>query len=79
MIFQEKCFSGYMLLTDQIPLSDYLEILGNMCIAIVCFPDCDVISFEINVIFLIKPFLTWPKRQDKNVNILATKRAFKVK
>ena len=47
-----------MLLTDQIPLSDYLEILGNMCIAIVCFADCDVISFEINVIFLIKPFLT---------------------
>ena len=33
------------------------DILGNICIAIVCFPDCDVISFEINLIFLIKPFL----------------------
>ena len=50
-----------MLLTDQIPLSDYLEILGNMCIAIVCFADCDVISFEINVIFLIKLFLYMTK------------------
>ena len=25
-----------------------LEILFNVCIAIVCFPDCDVINFEIN-------------------------------
>ena len=33
-----------------------LEILKIMCIAIVCFPDCDEINFEINVIFLIKPF-----------------------
>ena len=33
------------------------EILHNMCIAIVCFPGCDFINFEINLIFLIKPFL----------------------
>ena len=33
-----------------------LEILGNMCIAIVCYPGCDVMDFEINLIFLIKPF-----------------------
>ena len=33
------------------------DILDNMCIAITCFPGCDVISFEINLIFLIKPFL----------------------
>ena len=33
-----------------------LEILGNMCIAIVWFPGCDVINFEISLIFLIKPF-----------------------
>ena len=32
------------------------EILGNMCIAIVYYPGCDVMDFEINVIFLIKPF-----------------------
>ena len=33
-----------------------LEILGNMCIAIVCYPGCDVMDFEINLIFLIEPF-----------------------
>ena len=33
-----------------------LEILGNMCNAIVCFPGCDVMEFEINLIFLIEPF-----------------------
>ena len=32
------------------------EILGNMCIAIVCKPGCDVMNFEVNLIFLIKPF-----------------------
>ena len=32
-----------------------LEILGNMCIAIVCWPGCDVMDFEIKFIFLIKP------------------------
>ena len=34
-----------------------LEVLGNMCIAIVCFPGLDFINFEINLIFLIKLFL----------------------
>ena len=33
-----------------------LEILGDMCIAIIYFSGCDVINFEINLIFLIKPF-----------------------
>ena len=43
-------------------------------------PGCDVINFEINPIFLIKLFfLPCPKNQDKNFNILRTKRAFKTK
>ena len=33
-----------------------LEILGNMCIAIVCSPGCDVMDFEINLIFLMEQF-----------------------
>ena len=33
-----------------------LEMLGNMCIVLVCFPGCDIINFEINLGFLIKPF-----------------------
>ena len=36
-------------------------------------------NFEINFIFLIKLFFTWLKGQDKNLNILRIKRAFKVK
>ena len=32
------------------------ETLSNMCIAIVCKPGCDVMNFEVNLIFLIKPF-----------------------
>ena len=32
------------------------EILGNMCIGIVCKPVCDVINFDVNLIFLIKLF-----------------------
>ena len=34
-----------------------LEMLGSMCIEIVCYPGCDVMDFEINLIFLIKSFL----------------------
>ena len=33
-----------------------IEILDNMCIAIVCEPDCDVMNFEVNLIFLVEPF-----------------------
>ena len=33
-----------------------LEILCNMCIAIVYYPGCDVMDFEINLIFLIELF-----------------------
>ena len=45
--FFEKNFSCYSLLTDQISvrLSLLLDILGNMCIAVVCFPCCGVIIF----------------------------------
>ena len=38
-------------------LSLLLEILGNMWIAIICYPVCDVRNFEINLSFFAKPFL----------------------
>ena len=51
-----------------------------MCTAIACFPGCDVTNFENNLLFLIKTFLiktfSWPKSQDKNLNILRTIKAF---
>ena len=56
------------------------KILGNMCIAIVCYPGCEIINFEINLIFLIKLFFsTWPKSQHINLNIFRTRRASKIK
>ena len=68
MIFQEKMF--LLLYSINWPnltvwLSLLLEILGNMCKGIVCFLVCDVINFEINLLFLISHFSTWPKCQDK--------------
>ena len=40
-----------------------LEILGNICIAIVYFADCDAINFKINLIFLhdqkVKTKISW--------------------
>ena len=44
----------------QFPL--LLEILGNMCIAVLCFPDCNVITDEINLIFLMKLFFYMTKK-----------------
>ena len=40
----------------------FLEILGNMCTAVTCFPGFDAIHFEVNNIFLIKPFLHMTKK-----------------
>ena len=76
MIFKEKYSSYYTLLVDKLPqlLS---EILSSMCVAIVCEPGCEVISFVINLIFLIKPFFLQAESQ-KKLNILRTKGAFKM-
>ena len=60
-------------------LSLLLHILGDVCITVVCYPGCNVIKFDINLIFLIKLFCYITKSQDKNLNILRTKRAFDVK
>ena len=39
-----------------------LEILGNMCILIACFPGRDVINFETNLILLVKLFFYMTKK-----------------
>ena len=61
-----KCCSCYILLTDQIP-SLLLEVLGNMRIAIVSFLGFDFIAFEINLIFLIKPFFYMMKKSTQKL------------
>ena len=43
-------------------LSPPLEIISDMCIVIICCPVCDVINFEINHGFLIKPFFYTAKK-----------------
>ena len=76
-IFQEKYFScsiNWPNFNVWLPL--LLEILGNMCIAMA--PGCDIINFEINLIFLIKLFFYMNKNSRKKLNILRTKIAFKV-
>ena len=53
-----------------------LEILGNMWIAIVCLPCCDVINFKINLIFLIKPFLYMTKKSRQKLKYLENEKSF---
>ena len=48
-----------------------LEILGNMYIAIVCFPGCEVINFECSLIFLIRPFFYMIKKSRQKFKYLA--------
>ena len=50
-----------------------------MYIAIVCQPGCDAIHFKIKSLADQTIFSAWPKSQDKNLNILGTKRAFQMK
>ena len=81
-VFQEKYFSCYTLLTDQISnfiiwLLLLLEILGNMCIAIVYFPGCDVINFEISLIFLFKPLFYMTKISRQKFTYLENEKSFR--
>ena len=83
MISEKKHFSSYILLAEQISLPGWLpllcEILGNMFTVIVCWPGWDVINFEINLVFLIKPFFLHDQKfKANNCHILRTE-GFKMK
>ena len=52
-----------------------LEILGNMCIEIVCLAVCDLINFEINLIFLIKSFLEMTKKLRQKLKYLENEKS----
>ena len=55
--FEEKYFLYSINLAHFIAWLPLLcEILGNVFIAIVCKQGCDVMNFEVNLIFLINPF-----------------------
>ena len=52
------------------------EISGNACIAIACFSGCDVINFEINLIFLIKSFFYMTKKSRQIFKYLEKEKSF---
>ena len=64
-------------------MCDRLYFLGDsksMCIVFICFIVHDIISFEINLRFPYQAdFLHNQTGQNKNINILRKKRAFKLK
>ena len=51
------------------------EILDNVCIAIVCFPGCDVMNFETNLIFLIKPLFYMNKKSRQKIKYLENEKS----
>ena len=57
-------------------LSLLCEILGNMCIAIVFKPGCDVINFKVNLTFLIKPFWYMAKKSMQKLKYLENGKSF---
>ena len=57
-------------------LSLLLEILGNLCVASVYQPGCDVINFKINLIFLIKPFLYMSKKSIQRLKYIENEKSF---
>ena len=83
MIFEKKNFFSYILLAEQISLPGWLpllcEILGNMFIVIVCWPGWDVINFEINLVFLIKPFFLDDQKFKANICHIMRTEGFKMK
>ena len=50
-----------------------LKILGNMCIKIGYWPGCGITKFQINFIFLTKPFRYMTKKYIKNISWEQTK------
>ena len=53
-----------------------LEILGNMCIAIACIARSNVINFETNLIFLIKPVFWVTKKSRQKFKYLENEKSF---
>ena len=82
MIFQEKYFFCYILLPDQISSCDCIHFsrYWTICVLQLFVNQALVLrNLKLTFCFLSSCFATWPKHQDKNFNILRTKRAFEVK
>ena len=84
--FQEKCFSCYILLTGQISLSYCLYVSRYWTIYVLQLYVLQLLTIYVLTRLwrhktwnLSRRFATWPKSQDKNLNILRTKRAYELK
>ena len=79
IIFPEKCVKLYSInwanLIIWLPL--HLEIFGNICIANVYEPVCDVMNFDVNLIFPTKPLLYLMKKSQQKLKYLVNKKSFK--
>ena len=53
----------------------YLKSKINICIAIVCQPDYDITNFEINLIFLTKPFFYITKNSRRKIKHLENEKS----
>ena len=53
-----------------------LEIMDNICVVIICEPGCDVIKFQINLIFLIKLFCCMTKNSRQKLKHLENEKSF---
>ena len=66
-------------LTDQTSLFDcfyFLRYWGNVFIAIAYFSGCDVKNFEINLIFLIRPFFYMSEKSRRKFKYLENEKSF---
>ena len=50
-----------------------------MCVVVVCFSSCDITNFEINLVFLIKPFFYMIKESRQKFKYLENKKALREK
>ena len=79
MLFEEKCFSHYILLTNPIPVFDHLDLLRywvDMFVLIICCPVCDVINFEINYSFVTKSFFYITKKSRQKCEYVKNEKSF---
>ena len=64
MLYSTNC-SNFIVRLHLIP-----EILDIICIVTICCPGCDIMNFEINLNFLIKPFFCIIKKSGKKCKYL---------
>ena len=73
-MFLVLCFINWSNFIAWLPL--LLEILINMCIAIVCQPDCNVVNLETLLTFLIKPSFYMTKMSRQIIKYLENEKNF---